>query len=56
MTETVSPIEQAVAALHDAALQRRLALVDDERADRHVEAEVRQATRRYSFLASAFRL
>ena len=57
--EAVTPpgeIEVAVQMLHDAALQRRLALVDDERADRKVAAEVRQQVRKYGFLAEAFRL
>jgi hypothetical protein len=51
-------IEQAVAALHDAALQRRLALSADDgiKADRRVAAEVRQQVRKFSFLSEAFRL
>ena len=57
--EAVAPqgdIATAVEMLHDAANRRRLALIDDERADRHVAAEVRQQVRKFSWLAEAFRL
>jgi hypothetical protein len=47
MSDHQATIEQSVAALHDAALQRRLALSadDDIKADRRVAAEVRQQVR-----------
>lgn len=52
-------IENAIERLHDVVQRRRVVLLgasEDERADRRVQAELRQQLRRYSFLAEAVRL